>query len=242
MARKPRFALPGYPQHVVQRGHNRHACFFVESDYRKYLENLAAAAQKYHCRVHAYVLMTNHVHLLVTPVISGAISRMMQSVGRRYVRHVNAAYRRTGTLWEGRYKAGLVQTDSHLLTCHRYIELNPVRAGMNSSLATYRWSSYQANAHGRQDPVISHHAVYDALGSTPESRQHAYRLLFRYELDNQLLQQVRHALNRELVFGTERFKDQIQAVLKRRVREGRPGRPRNDWAPRTLARGERQSI
>ena len=141
MARKPRFVLPGYPRHVVQRGNNRQACFFDESDYRKYLDSLAEAAHKYHCQVHAYVLMTNHVHLLVTPTTDEGISQMMQSVGRRYVRYFNGVYRRTGTLWEGRYKASLVQTDSYLLTCYRYIELNPVRAEMVPDPGDYPWSS-----------------------------------------------------------------------------------------------------
>ncbi len=227
MARKPRFTLPGYTQHVVQRGNNRQACFFAESDYRKYLASLAEAAKKYACQVHAYVLMTNHVHLLVTPATSRGIAQMMQSIGRRYVRHVNAEYGRTGTLWEGRYRAGLVQSDGHLLTCHRYIELNPLRAGMIPSPVNYPWSSYRANALGTQDPVITHHAVYQSLGSTPENRQRAYENLFQYDIDNDVLWQVRQALNQELVFGTERFKDRIEALLRRRVRQGQPGRPRN---------------
>ena len=150
----------------------------------------------------------------------------MQSVGRRYVRYVNGVYRRTGTLWEGRYKASLVQTDSYLLTCHRYIELNPVRAGMVLGPAAYPWSSYRANAHGHQNPVLSHHPVYEGLGTTPETRQRAYLDLFRCHIEKDLLHQIRHALNQELVLGTERFTDEIQAMVKRRVRPGRLGRPK----------------
>ena len=130
MPRKPRFQLLGVPQHVVQRGHNRNASFFAESDYLYYLDALTIAAAKYGARIHAYVLMTNHVHLLITPDREDALSLTMQSVGRRYVRHINKEYRRSGTLWGGRFKSSLIQSERYLLTCSRYIELNPVRAGM----------------------------------------------------------------------------------------------------------------
>jgi putative transposase len=148
MARKPRIALAGYAQHVVQRGNNRQATFFAEADYRYYLDCLAEASAKYDCALHAYVLMTNHVHLLVTPNQTDGIARMMQSVGRRYVQYVNYCNKRSGTLWEGRYKASLVQSERYLLVCSRYIELNPVRAGMVTRPEAYRWSSYRANALG----------------------------------------------------------------------------------------------
>lgn len=234
MSRKPRFNLPGYPQHVVQRGNNRQVCFFDESDYRKYLESLAEASEKCKCEVHAYVLMTNHVHLLVTPGTQDGISQMMQSVGRRYVRYVNDVYGRTGTLWEGRYKASLVESDAYLLSCYRYIELNPVRAGMFESPAGYCWSSYGANACGHKDAVVRPHSQYEALGRDAENRQRAYRELLRYDINDKLLDEVRDALNRDLVLGTERFKDEIEAMLKRRARPGRPGRPRRlDGAGRT---------
>jgi putative transposase len=130
MPRKPRFTLPGIPQHVIQRGNNREPCFFTVEDYRFYPGALQAACHKSCCSVHAYVLMTNHVHLLVTPGAVDSISVMMQSLGRRYVRYINDAYKRSGTLWEGRYKACLVDSGSYLFTCYRYIEMNPVRAGM----------------------------------------------------------------------------------------------------------------
>jgi len=146
MARKPRVFLQGVAQHVVQRGNNREPCFFAEADYQFYLECLAESATKYACQLHAYVLMTNHVHLLVTPENESSLSGMMQSLGRRYVRYVNHTYKRTGTLWEGRYKSSLVQSENYLLTCSRYIELNPVRANMVETPAEYRWSSYGHNA------------------------------------------------------------------------------------------------
>lgn len=170
--------------------------------------------------------MTNHVHLLVTPTTGEGIAQTMQSVGRRYVRYVNGLYRRTGTLWEGRYKASLVQTDDYFLTCHRYIELNPVRAGMVVCPAAYPWSSYHANAHGHQDAVLSHHPVYESLGTSPQGRQRAYLDLFRCHIDKDGLHEIRHALNQELVLGTERFKNEVQTMVKRPVRTGWPGRPK----------------
>ena len=175
MARKPRFNIPGMPQHVIQRGNNRNACFYDESDYRFYLECLAKASEKFDCDIHAYVLMTNHVHLLVTPHADYAVSQMMQSVGRRYVRYINRCYRRTGTLWEGRYKAALVDSERYLLMCSRYIELNPIRANIVDGPADYKWSSYRHNAFGELDDCVKAHPLYEALGADAESRQVAYR-------------------------------------------------------------------
>ena len=146
MARQPRIDLKGVPQHLIQRGNNRLACFFDDNDRYRYLEWLAVAAAKYGGAVHAYVLMTNHVHLLATGHEKGALGRMMQSLGRRYVRYVNSRYRRSGTLWEGRYKSSLVDSDQYLLTCYRYIELNPVRAFLVTTPGDYRWSSFNCNA------------------------------------------------------------------------------------------------
>jgi putative transposase len=148
MPRTPRLTLPDVPQHVVQRGNNRQATFFAAEDYRLYLDCLREAAAKYGCALHAYVLMTNHVHLLITPSGRQAVARTMQSVGRRYVQYVNYVYRRSGTLWEGRYKSSLVESEGYLLLCYRYIELNPVRAGMVQRPEDYEGSSYRAHAFG----------------------------------------------------------------------------------------------
>lgn len=226
MPRKPRFTLPGVPQHVIQRGNNREPCFLAESDYRHYLEDLQACAEKCECRIHAYVLMTNHVHLLVTPMQEQGIAEMMQALGRRYVYYINKTYRRTGTLWEGRYKASLIDSEAYLLTCMRYIELNPVRAEMVSHPGEYKWSSYGTNAQGRADALLSPHPLYTALGTTAAERQHAYRELFRHHLDNDLLHEIREALNHELVLGRSYFKDKIEAMTQRQTRLGVPGRPR----------------
>src|SRR6266566_5488749 len=196
MPRKLRFTLPGIPQHVIQRGNNREPCFLGEPDYRRYLDDLLASAVKYACRVHAYVLMTNHVHLLVTPLQEEpGIAEMMQALGRRYVYYINKRYQRTGTLWEGRYKASLVDPDAYLLTCMRYIELNPVRAQMVSHAGEYKWSSYIGNAQGPTDAVLSPHPLYSALGVTVAERQHAYRELFRCHLDDNSIHEIRDALS-----------------------------------------------
>lgn len=225
MARLPRFSLAGVPQHVIQRGNNRHACFAAETDPRFYLDCLHEAAQRYECAVHAYVLMTNHVHLLVTPTHAGAVSGFMQHIGRRYVQYFNFQYRRTGTLWEGRYKASLVEAEAYLLTCYRYIESNPVRAGMVRDPGDYRWSSYRCNAWGQTDAAITPHALYTALDADPDARRRAYREIFRERLDSATLQTIRDSLNQEVVVGNDRFREQIENALARRARPSRRGRP-----------------
>jgi putative transposase len=150
MPRLPRYVLPGQPQHVIQRGNNRSPLFNVEADYACFLHYMQDACRRHGCHVHAYVLMTNHIHLLITPESKDGLSKVMQSVGRRYVQYFNTSYQRTGTLWEGRYKATIVDSESYLLTCYRYIELNPVRAKLVGHPAEYRWSSYHANALGNR--------------------------------------------------------------------------------------------
>lgn len=175
MARLPRFVLPGQPQHLIQRGNNREPIFFAEEDYRFYLEKLQAACHRHDCAIHAYVLMTNHVHLLATPNTENSLSKMIQMLGRYYVQYINTNYQRTGTLWEGRYKATLIDSEHYLLTCCRYIELNPVRAGIVKHPSAYRWSSYHHNALGKADPLITPHSLYKRLGKDETSRQSAYR-------------------------------------------------------------------
>ena len=225
MPRKPRFHLPGLPQHVIQRGNNRQACFFAEANYLCYLDALRTAAEKFGGRTHAYVLMTNHVHLLMTPDRENALSEIMQSVGRRYVRDVNKEYGRSGTLWEGRFKASLIQSEQYLLTCYRCIELNPVRAWMVDHPGEYRWSSYRANAQGAVDEVLCPHNEYRRLGTIAGERQAAYRALFRNQLEPGAILDIRDALNHELVVGTDRFKEEVEAMTNRRARMGQPGRP-----------------
>lgn len=226
MPRQLRYRLPGVPQHVVQRGNNRQATFFEEGDYRRYLEDLQEATKKHECDVHAYVLMTNHVHLLMTPGHEDSIAKVMQSVGRRYVRYINAAYKRTGTLWEGRYKASVIQCETYLLRCYRYIELNPVRAGMTESPMGYKWSSYSCNAHGKSDEVVSPHRNYMALGRSDDERAQAYRELFRRQMDDAILHDIRESTNQCRVLGNERFRNEIEQALQIKTAPGKRGRPR----------------
>jgi putative transposase len=217
MARMPRVTCPGLPHHIIQRGNNRSATFFADDDYHAYLKWLGEAMQQYGCRLHAYVLMTNHVHLLMTPETESSISQTLQSLGRRYVRYINGAYDRSGTLWEGRYKSSVVQSERYLLACYRYIELNPVRAGMVSHPRGYRWSSYAHNGLGNQDRYISEHSEYLRLGSGNRERRQAYRQLFTGSLDDEQLPVIRDCANRNLVLGNDRFREEIEAQLRRRV-------------------------
>ncbi|MCG6969628.1 MAG: transposase [Gammaproteobacteria bacterium] len=228
MPRKPRFYLPGVPVHVVQRGNNRGLIFFAEGDYPHYLDCLKEAADRYACKIHAYVLMSNHVHILASPENRDSISRMMQYVGRRYVPYINHTYERSGTLWEGRYKGSLVQDDRYLLACMRYIELNPVRAKMVKTAAAYRWSSYAANASGRSNPVITPHSVYLALGKDAQSRRAVYKAMFRSALDSQTMESIRSAWQTGTPLGNERFKQKIEKTLKMKVGYARRGRPRKE--------------
>jgi len=225
MPRKPRFNLPGVPQHVVQRGNNRSPCFSEEQDYRQYLDDLEVSAENYQCRIHAYVLMTNHVHLLVSPCYTHAISQMMQALGRRYVYYFNHRYKRTGTLWEGRYRSSLVDSEAYLLACMRYIELNPVRAGMVEQPSQYRWSSFHSNARGEASELLDPHPVYLSMNRDEQLRQQAYRNLFLDQLEADLIDEIRDTLNHELVLGRSLFKDLIEQETGRQARLGRPGRP-----------------
>jgi putative transposase len=201
--------------------------FFKKIDYQRYLDDLSHSAARFSCQLHAYVLMTNHVYLLVSSTQRYGISQMMQALGRRYVAYVNRRYDRTGTLCEGRFMASLVDTENHLLTCMRYIEMNAVRANMVDHPPEYHWSSYAANAQGQRNPIITPHPLYLALGGSAETRQEAYRALFRQEMDKPLLHEIRQALNHELVLGCEYSKDQIEVVMNRQARLGQPGRPRS---------------
>ena len=225
MPRKPRMYLAGLPCHVIQRGNNRSVCFITDQDYQFYLDCLIEACRRYRVSVHAYVLMTNHVHLLMTPDDADGISRVIQSLGRRYVQYINYRYRRTGTLWESRHKASPVQADRYLLTCYRYIELNPVRAGMVQHPADYHWSSHRANAYGESSTLLTPHEAYLALGEADETRLPAYRQLFAVDIDARELSSIRSAANFAMPLGNDRFKAQIEAALQRFIGHSRRGRP-----------------
>jgi len=217
MARLPRLNLPNIPQHVIQRGHNREASFFADNDYVVYLDKLKDYGQKYQVSIHSYVLMTNHVHLLMTPETEKGVSQLMQALGRYYVRYINQTYKRTGTLWEGRYKSTLVDSDNYFLTVSRYIELNPVRAGMVDHPSAYPWSSYQHNAIGTLIKLITPHMLYLALGKTDKARQNQYQALFENKISDVTLEEIRASINRAWVLGDDRFKRQIELTTKRRA-------------------------
>jgi putative transposase len=212
------------PMHLVQRGINREPCFFAEEDYHCYLHWLQKSAVDWNCIVHAYVLMTNHVHLLITPQRDEGPARLMQSLGRRYVQYINRAYRRSGSLWEGRYKSSVVQAESYLFACMRYIELNPVRAGMVSDPAHYRWSSYRHNGLGQADERLTPHDLYQGLGTSDEERLASYRALFRSELDDDAIGDIRLALTQSQPLGDDRFAERICARVG--VRRAKPARGR----------------
>ena len=224
MPRKPRYYQAGIPCHVITRGNNRAACFFRQADYQFYLECLLDACTRYHVQLHAYVLMTNHVHLLLTPDTDDGVSRAMQSIGRRYVQHVNFIYRRSGTLWEGRHKASLVDHEKYLLTCQRYIELNPVRASMVPLPENYEWSSYRENAGLKQPQHLTPHDCYCRLGADNRQRQLAYQALFAQALEEQTLNDLRCATNASMPIGSTRFKNEIEAAIGRQLGRSKRGR------------------
>ncbi|MBV5323120.1 MAG: transposase [Ilumatobacteraceae bacterium] len=226
MPRHPRLYLDGVPLHIVQRGHNRQPCFFAEADYQAYLTWLDDAAHRTDCRLHAYVLMTNHIHLLLTPSSEQSAARLMVAMGRRYVPYINASYQRSGTLWEGRYKSSPIQSETYLLACMRYIELNPVRAGICTDPAQYRWSSYRANALGETSSLLTPHPLYATLATDDAQRLTAYLELFNQVLPEKTIASIQLALKQTQPLGNNRFFDAIEQATGQR-REPKPrGRPR----------------
>jgi len=228
MARLPRLTAPGLPHHLIQRGNNRQSIFVDEVDCVRYLEDLSAVATVHGLAIHAYVLMPNHVHLLATPAGRDTLPRLMQALGRRYVRRFNSRHRRTGTLWEGRYRSTVVETDRYLLACMRYIELNPVRAGLVDQPAAYRWSSHRHQLGQAVDPLITEHAVYWSLGNTPFERQLSYRRFFEQEPDEKEISTIRNATHRGWALGDGGFIEEIAIKLGRRAVPIRVGRPRKE--------------
>ncbi len=231
MPRKPRFFLPDIPVHIVQRGHSQEPVFFEDNDYRAYLGWLAEAATRYECAIHAYVLMTNHIHILATPKDKHSISLMMQYIGRRYVPYINASYGTSGTIWEGRYKASLIHDEQYLLTCMRYIELNPIRAELTKSPGYYRWSSYRANAQGKEDKLLTTHPLYLSLGKTNASRLEGYKALFKAHIDEEDLKDIRAAWQTGTPLGNDYFKEKIERKLNSKVGQARRGRPKRALTP-----------
>ena len=209
MARFPRLSLPNVPLHIIQRGNNRNPCFKSNKDYVVYLERLKEYSKQFNVAIHSYVLMTNHVHLLATPNKEYGASQMMQSLGRYYVRYFNKRYKRTGTLWEGRFKSSLIDSEKYFLTVSRYIELNPVRAKIVSHPSHYIWSSYQFNGLMKPNELLTPHALYLALGSTEELRAKNYSALFDAEIQDFRIKEIRSAINGTRVLGEDSFKRKL---------------------------------
>jgi len=238
MARQPRTVLPGFPLHIVQRGNDRLDCFRRDGDYMLYLLHLRELADKLSCEVHAYCLMTNHVHLLLTPSSGDACAVLMRNLGQRYVSRFNRSYQRTGTLWEGRFRSFLVDSAGYLLACYRYIEQNPVRANMVRTPADYPWSSYHANTGHRPDPLVTPHAEYLALSEDPNKRKLAYRELVENTLETSDINRIRESTHTGMPLGSEAFKARVEIDLGRGLGRKRPGRPKSGSGPNFQAEKE----
>ncbi len=227
MPRRPRMYLPDMPYHVVQRGNNRQPCFIEREDYQYYLELWRKMSRRYGVCVHGYCLMTNHIHFLVTPVQKTSVSNTMKVVGSCYAQYINKKYNRTGTLWEGRHRPSLVQTDKYFLTCMRYIELNPVRAGMVAQPEDYPWSSYGVNALG-QPSWLTPHDVYLGLGKDTAARNHSYRDLFKLAISKADLHRIRKAAFYCQPVADDPFKRSLEDQFGIKPGYSQRGRPRKD--------------
>jgi putative transposase len=204
MPRTARAVVPGVALHVIQRGNNRGLCFFRESDRTVYLHYLRRFAPSCACLVHAYCMMSNHVHLLVTPQAADACAALMKRLGQHYVQYVNRRHDRTGTLWEGRFRSCAAASERYVLACYRYIELNPVRAGIAAHPREYRWSSYRANAQGKADTLLAPHPAYIALGDSDALRMNQYCGLFEGALEPRLVDEIRSATRNGRILGAMR--------------------------------------
>lgn len=231
MARLPRYVIPNQPQHIIQRGNNRQIIFAADADYQFFRDAMVEAAKKHGLLIHAYVWMTNHIHLLATPLYEDSISKVFQSVGRKYVQYFNFTYKRSGTLWEGRYRATIVDSELYLLKLMRYIELNPVRASMCVHPSVYPWSSFNFNAEGRAGlnyDWLTPHEEYLRLGLTDSNRQAAYLALFEHELTGTDIAQIRENTHKGWALGSQRFNQEIELLAKRQTSSKGVGRPKKE--------------
>jgi len=217
--------VPDLALHVIQRGHNRQACFREDVDYLVYLSSLAELSRKAGCALHAYCLMTNHVHLLITPATAESLAALMRPLGQRYAQFFNRRYSRTGGLWEGRFRSCLVESARYALACHRYIELNPVRAGMAATPQQYRWSSYHGNAGRILNRALTPHAEYLALAESDAERHTAYRQLLTEDDQPEFLTAIRHATNGGLALASDASRARLERVTGRRLEHRKPGPP-----------------
>lgn len=225
MARLPRLTVPGYPHHLIQRGNNRQAIFAANADYEALLAMLDENARKFEVELHAYVLMTNHFHLLATPATVTGLPSLMQAVGRRYVRYFNQRQGRSGTLWEGRYRSTLIQADRYLLACMVYMDLNPVRAGIAPIARDYPWSSHGHYIGLRGDKLIVPHALYWTLGNTPFAREAAYAEMVAAGIGQQQQQALTNSALQGWALGEPDYVEELQKRTERRVSKAKAGRP-----------------
>lgn len=224
MSRYPRPVFENIPLHIVQRGNNRNPCFFCKGDYQVYLAMMDDALKEFGCILHAYALMPNHVHLLASPTVTTGPAGLMKRVGQRYVQYINRKYKRVGTLWQGRYYSSLVDTDGYFLTCQRYIELNPVRAGIVAHPVDYEWSSYRVHAHGAVSEIVVPHDLYSAIGTNRSAREERYREIFSEALSQSTLEQVRQATKSNGICGSRSFAEKMGVLLARDFAPQLPGR------------------
>ena len=225
MARLPRLVIPAQPHHVIQRGNDRQLIFRDADDYQAFLGWLREGAKTFGVAIHAYVLMPNHVHLLASPSAHESLARLMQWIGRYYVPYFNHKYERFGTLWQGRYKTSLVDSERYFMMCSRYIELNPVRAKLAGTPLDYPWSSYAHHAGVKADPLITEHALYWALGNTPFQREAAYIDLAQQALSPDEMRTINHAVLKGWPLGSDAFKANLQQKEQRQVLPAKRGRP-----------------
>ncbi|MEC5217763.1 putative transposase [Actimicrobium sp. GrIS 1.19] len=225
MARLPRLVVPEQPHHIIQRGNDRQLIFRDDEDHQRFLLWLREGARQFHVSLHAYVLMPNHLHLLATPSDKEGLSRMMQWIGRHYVPYFNRKYQRVGTLFQGRFKATVIDSERYLMTCSRYIELNPVRAGMVASPADFVWSSYAHHVGTQADPLITDHPLYWSLGNTPFQREAAYRALVEQGLSGQEVTALTDATLKGWALGSPHFRNTLEKRIQRRVGPAKRGRP-----------------
>ncbi len=228
MPRKPRFYLPNYPVHIVQRGHNKNNVFFENEDYKVYLEWLQEGSEWYEVPIHAYALLPNQIHILASPPDKEAASRMMQYQGRRYVPYVNATYGKTGTIWQGRYKAALIDPETYLLNSMVYIENLPVREGLSKSPGPYKWSSYKCNAQGKKNALITPHDVYKDMARGDKKRQEKYTALCKSGLSDEVVTDIQDAWQTGTPLGSDKFKKMVERKLKIKVGHAKRGRPRKN--------------
>lgn len=226
MPRKPRFFLPNVPVHAIVRGNSRNVIFAEDSDRKNYLEFAKEASEQHKVNIHAYVLMDNHVHWLMSSEVPENISKFMQYIGRRYVPYFNRKYDKSGTLWEGRFKASLVNSDKYLLSCYRYIELNPIRSGMVNHAEAWHWSSYRCNALEEQNNLITPHENYYGLGRNSKQRAKHYQESFKELIDSSLINDIRDSVQTGTPLGNEKFKEQIEKLLGLKVGHSHRGRPK----------------